>query len=802
MATEIGQAYIQLVPSARGISGAIQKQIDPEATSAGQSAGLKLGTGLKVAALASVAALGASLGKIISSSISEGADLQQSLGGIETLFKGSANKVKKYADQAYRTSGLSANGYMENVTSFSASLLQSLGGNTSKAADQANMAMIDMSDNSNKMGTSMESIQDAYKGFAKSNYTMLDNLSLGYGGTKTEMQRLLADATKLTGVKYDINNLSDVYSAIHAVQGELGITGTTAKESASTFSGSLASMKAAASNVLGKMALGQDIGPSLNALGTTTSTFLFKNFIPMVANILKSLPQAISAGLKAAGPALSEGLNSIISSFGGSASSKLSGMFGNMSKAIQPLINGFKTAFGQLPGLFSSIGLTIGPIIETIGNAFGKLNFSGIQNLITALIPAIQNAFQTMMTIVKPAIDDVISSFSRLWNAARPVITALGQMLMPVLQVVGAFLGGVFKGVLLAVAGTFDVLSGVIRFLTPVFQVLVNVFKAVAPVLTVIAQWIGTLIGLFGGFGGAGNTLKTIMSNTWNGIKTVISTSGNIIKTVIQAIKTVFSALGSAGGSLKGLLSAAWSGIKGAVSSAGSVIKSTVNGVKSVFTALGSAGSSLKSLLSSAWSGIVSAVSNAKSSISGIISGIKSTFNSLGHINLSSAGRAIMEGFLGGLKSAFENVKNFVGGIANWIRKHKGPISYDRKLLIPAGNAIMDGLNEGLKSTFENVKGTVSGVAGSIKDTITNKFGTVELPITTSGDPDFGFDGQGADFTATSQLITSQSGNDGDLATAQPANITLVMGRSTFSAYVDDISGEQDKTVQLKKFKL
>lgn len=182
MATELGQAYVQIMPSAKGISGMIKGQMDPEAESAGQSAGLKLGAGLKVAAAAAVAAAGVALGKIISSSLAEGANLQQSLGGVETLFKGSASKVIKYADQAYKTAGLSANDYMTNVTSFTASLLQSLGGNTSKAADKANMAMIDMSDNANKMGTNMGDIQNAYQGFAKQNYTMLDNLKLGYGG--------------------------------------------------------------------------------------------------------------------------------------------------------------------------------------------------------------------------------------------------------------------------------------------------------------------------------------------------------------------------------------------------------------------------------------------------------------------------------------------------------------------------------------------------------------------------------------------------------------------------------------------
>lgn len=179
MATELGQAYVQIMPSAKGISGSIRSQLDPEAASAGKSAGFKVSAGLKAAVVAGTAAVAAAVGTVIKSSIAEGSKLQQSLGGVETLFKGSAGKVKKYANDAYKSTGLSANEYMQNVTSFSASLLQSMGGNTSAAADKANMAMVDMSDNANKMGTNMGDIQNAYQGFAKQNYTMLDNLKLG-----------------------------------------------------------------------------------------------------------------------------------------------------------------------------------------------------------------------------------------------------------------------------------------------------------------------------------------------------------------------------------------------------------------------------------------------------------------------------------------------------------------------------------------------------------------------------------------------------------------------------------------------
>ena len=721
MATELGQAYVQIMPSAKGISGMIQKQIQPEADSAGKSAGLGLGKSMVTAVTGAIAAAG--IGKMFASSISEGAALQQSLGGIETLFKDSADTVKNYANQAYKTAGVSANKYMENVTSFSASLISSLGGDTAKAAELANTAMVDMSDNANKRGTDMESITQTYQSLARGNYAMLDNLKLGYGGTKSEMERLMKDAEKLTGEHYTVGDFADTVKAIHAVQDSLGITGTTAKEAATTLSGSLASMKAAFSDFLGKLSLGQDIVPSLNALADTTATFLFGNFIPMVGNILKGLPGAITTFISAAIPQISSGLKSVFSNLGVDIDfSGLTSKFSKIIEVVQPIINGLKTAFGQLPSLFNSVVSSVTPVINTLVSGFSRLDFSGIQTLLASIIPAIQTGFSTMMSIVGPAIDSVVNSFVSMWNAAQPLISVISGALMPAFQILGSFLGGVIKGALMGLSMAFDSVKIAIGFLTPIITVIVNVFSALSPVLSTIAQWVGTVIGLFGNLGVASQGLSAFIKSAWTNIQTAISTAASAIGTVIEYIKLAFSGVGNAAQVVKNIISIVWMAI-------GDVIRTVASAIRSAMSDAGSAFSSFGS--------VVSAISGT---IKGVINGVKSTFNSLKNISLVGAGSAIMNGFLGGLQAGFNKVKGFVGGIASWIKDHKGPISYDRKILIPAGNAIMKGLNEGLTAQFKTVQSNVLGMADTLANTFNpdlnaelSAVGDVQLAVSSKG---------------------------------------------------------------------
>lgn len=575
MATDLGKAYVQIIPSAKGISGMISNELGGEAMSAGTQSGSKLGGALVGMAKRVIGA--AAIGKFIKDSIFQGGQLEQSLGGVETLFKDSSDKVKRYAAKAFETSGISANEYMQNVTSFSASLLQSLGGNTSKAADVADMAMRDMSDNANKFGSDMESIQNAYQGFAKDNYTMLDNLKLGYGGTKSEMQRLLADATKLTGVKYDINNLSDVYNAIHAIQGKLDITGTTAKEASETLEGSFNSMKAAFKDFQGALTTGGDINGALSNLVQTTGTFLFKNLVPMVGRLVGNLGLVILQGI----PKLINALN----------------------PAIDQIFTWLKSNF---PRILQQGSELVGNLILGIINAWPEL-LSAAGNLLNSFVQF------------------VLSNLPAIWETGKSLFFKLVDGIINVLPQIGD-----------------TALKIITEFINYVTNNLPQILQSGIRILTELVNGIIQRLPMIGA--------------------TVLKIAALFLATLLEKLPDILAM-----------------GVK--------LIVFLVKGIISMF------------------SNVQNAMNNLGSSI---IQAVKK-------VDLFSAGKAIIDGFLRGLKSAFEHVKSFVGGIGTWIQNHKGPLSYDKKLLIPAGNAIMGGLYEGLDDGFSSVQSLVNSMAPQIQ---------------------------------------------------------------------------------------
>ena len=756
MATEIAQAYVQLIPSARGITGKIQSILDPEASSAGQSAGQSLGSSLVSVMTKVIAAAG--IGKAFSAAISEGAALQQSLGGIETLFKGSADKVKGYANEAYKTTGLSANAYMENVTGFSASLLQSLGGDTNKAAETANMAMIDMSDNANKMGTSMESIQLAYQGFAKQNYTMLDNLKLGYGGTKQEMERLLNDAQKLTGVKYDINNLSDVYSAIHAIQENLDITGTTAKEAASTFSGSFESMKAAAQNVLGKLALGENILPSLHALLKTTSTFLFDNFLPMVGNIFSGLGLVLTEGISEIasqlfGDAFGSAVHSQLSRVTGIFQTFFDMIFGSLSKQdnidILTMLGFSEGAANQIVNIadnirvtFENIGVVAGNVasivVDFVGDLLGikdgeqGVNLLGIAfESITGFIRDASESLSKFTSWLKDsplaldALKSAVVGITSSWAGYKAVL-AVTKGIETIRNATLAITNGLMlaqfvrTGALttaeaanaaatMGASGAFGIFNAVLSA-NPIGLIVTAVAALTAGLVWFFTQtetgqqiwssfvdWIKQAWqGIADFFVGLWSGISEGASTLWDGVVTTWNAYVESLKAMWNAVVTFFSDLWV---SIQEAASVAWTAITTAVMA---IVQPFIDGFMNIWNnisdGLTQIWEGIKMIFQGAWEFIKSIFLGAILIIIDLVTG---NFNQLG-ADLS----LIWEGIKNSISMIWEGIKTYFSGVVD--------------VIVGYGIAVFENFSAALSAIWEFIKSAASSTWEWIKSTVTS----------------------------------------------------------------------------------
>lgn len=494
----LGKAYIQIIPSMEGTGSKISAFLNGEGVKAGNEAGEASGKSmmqsLKSTAVKLVSTL--AIGATIKKAFDIGADLEQQIGGVETLFAESSAIIRKYADDAYRTAGVSANEYMKNVTSFSASLLQGLGGDTAKAAEYANTAMVDMSDNANKFGTDIGAIQNAYQGFSKQNYTMLDNLKLGYGGTKEEMQRLIKDAAAVSD-SVDAESLSfdNIVQAIHVTQEQMGIMGTTNKEASTTFSGSLGAMKASWDNFLAGLMMngkdGVDMNTYLQPLVDSIGTFVFNNLIPAVGRFVAAVFEAV--------PGLLEiGLNSI--------SESISDAFGGIIDAET-----VKIAIESIAGAFAAFAATEAVI--------------ALPGLIDAISAAITGLSLNPVSLAIAAIAGIIVALTQLWNSNeqfRDFVTSTWNAIMSFLSNLWASISStavsIWNGISSSISGVVNKISSVIS----------TVFNTVKSVITNV--W---------------NGIKNTTASVWNGIKSAIETPLNkaksIVKSVIDTIKGFFN---------------------------------------------------------------------------------------------------------------------------------------------------------------------------------------------------------------------------------------------------------------------
>ncbi len=463
------------------------------------------------------------MASVVAMGVKSYAQLEQSIGGVETLFGENAQKVIDNANKAYQTAGVSANEYMQGVTSFSASLLQSLSGDTSKAADIADMAFRDMSDNANKFGTDMSSIQDAYQGFAKQNYTMLDNLKLGYGGTKTEMERLLKDAQEISGVKYDISNLSDVYNAIHVIQEKLKVTGTTAQEASSTISGSANSMKSAFDNFLNGSGTPEQ-------LGSTITTFMNN-----VANaITKLAPQILS------------GLVQVIENVAPQLGSLLITLLPQLLEAVQNLIN----------SLFTMISQNVQPIADMVVN----LLTSFVDFILQNLPMMIEVGFQLLIALAEGIVQSLPELIPKIIQVIIEIMNIFNQNFDKILEIGVQIIIGIIQGLI-------NSIPTILQNLPTILMAIINFFAA------------GKLLSV------GANLLKGLGSGLIKAIPELIKKLPQIISNIINYFKTNgISAFKNIGGDLiKGL----WNGIKNVKNWILDKIKgfgkSILNGLKSFF---------------------------------------------------------------------------------------------------------------------------------------------------------------------------------------------------------------------------
>lgn len=625
-------------------------KIGTELDDSGFKAGLsKLGGVAKSAVAGITAGLSgatAAVGALTKSALDAYASYEQLVGGVETLFGESASTVQEYAANAYKTAGVSANTYMEQATAFSASLIQSLGGDTEAAAEYANQAIMDMSDNANKMGTSIDSIQQTYQSLMRGNYAMLDNLKLGYGGTKSELERLVADAEKLTGQALDPTKFSDVITAIHAVQTELGITGTTAKEASSTIEGSVNAAKAAWENWLAGLGNEKaDMSALTSQLVDAVKTAV-KNIIPVVKQILSSLASEISNIIP---DNVKDGIKSFVSTLktispviaavtAGIVAFKTAMMIASIIQGVSTAITAFKAANEAATIAQAALNavMAVNPFV-LIATAVASLvagiialwnTNEGFRNAVISIWEAIKGVFIGAWEAIEEVWSTVADFFTAIWNGIveelSPITEAIGgafSAAWSLIQTVWSLAQPFFSNIWEGIKAVFSVVSNVLGgFFSSAWNAIKSVWEAVKPYFEQLWEGIKAVFSV------VSDVLGGFFSAAWEAIKGVWNAATGYFENVWKTIEGIFSVVESV---LKGDFEGAWEAIKGVLSGWGDYFRGLydmlVNAFSNVWDAFSSIGSNIvsgiKSGISNAWGSLTSWVSDKFNSL---VSSVKS----------------------------------------------------------------------------------------------------------------------------------------------------------------------------------
>lgn len=685
----------------------MEEEIDDAGDAADKSSGkfekfgsvLKgIGTAMGAVAVAAGAAA-VSLGKEV---IAAYADYEQLVGGVDTLFKESSQELQTYAANAYKTAGMSANDYMETVTSFSASLISSLGGDTEAAVKYADMAITDMSDNANKMGTDMELIQNAYQGFAKQNYTMLDNLKLGYGGTKTEMERLLADAQAISGIEYNIDSYADVVEAIHVIQDSMGIAGATAAEAENTISGSINSLQAALQNML--VGFG-DANADMNMLCQNMVDALknvIKNVTPVIENMVKVLPTVTDALLTAFADLLPSLLDTVTQLFTQILNTILTLLPQLIPAAVSAIMTIVQALIDNLPLLVDAAVQLVVSLVEGIGSALPQLIPAAVQAIVTivqglienlpmildaalqliiglaeGLLTAIPILIEALPSIILAIVDFIIGAIPQIIEAGIQLLTSLVSALPEIITAIVAAIPQIIEGIITAV------LDSIPQLIQAGIDLLVSLIQALPEIITTIVAAIPEIIGSI-----VNALINSIPQIVQAGVQLLISLIKNLPTIIVEIVKAVPQII-------SGLVSAFGKGVSQLAEVGANLVRGLWQGIQSLASWLWN---KVSGWISSIWDGICD------------FFGIASPSKEMGWV-----GEMLVEGLAGAINANGKDAVEAAEGMADDINSVMNGLAKDMETSIPTDFSLDAGAANALTESSADSRSTVmDGMYGSL----------------------------------------------------------------------------------------